>query len=224
MIEILVIVGILGVIATIGSSMFFTTFRSSTKTKILSIVKQNGDYALSVMERIIRDSQEVITNTETPINKTCELRMKKIKVKRLDGSETEFSCADGLNGFIASNSAALTSSEVKINNCYFDCTTQGDFYPQNVVISFTLSQAVSTVNTSLICSEWCGSKGALQAFPGCICNNDRDPQVGYQEIGRATAPDCLRCVAYSQNPNLSTIRVEEQAVVDFRTTVTLRNF
>jgi len=163
MIEILVVIGILGVIATIGTSMFFTTFRSSTKTKILSTVKQNGDYALSVMERIVRDSQEVIANTETP-SKTCEVDMKKIKVKRLDGSEIEFSCEEAANSFIASNSAALTSSEVKLDSCYFDCITEGDFYPQNVVIRFTLSQATATT------------------------------------------------------------RSEEQAKVDFRTTITLRNF
>lgn len=163
MIEILVVIGILGVIAVIGTSIFFTTFRSSTKTKVLSTVKQNGDYALSVMERIIRDSQEVIANTETP-SRICALEMKKIKVKRLDGTEVEFSCEETDNSFIASNSAALTSSEVKLNSCYFDCTTQGDFYQQNVVIRFTLSQAAAAV------------------------------------------------------------RVEEQASVDFRTTVTLRNF
>ena len=165
MIEILVVVGILGVIASVGSIMFFTTFRSSTKTKILSTVKQNGDYALSVMGRVIRDSQEVIANTEIP-SRTCESGMKKIKVKRLNGSEAEFSCVEGPSGFIASNSAALTSSEVevKLNSCYFDCTTEGDFYPQNVVISFTLNQATLTT------------------------------------------------------------RLEEQAAIDFRTTVTLRNF
>lgn len=158
MIEILVVVGILGVIAVIGSNMFFTTLRASNKTKVLAVIKQNGNYALSIMERIIRDSQEVVAN--------CGVGMKKIKVKRLDGSETEFSCnQEGtVNGNIASNSARLTSSEVKVDSCSFGCSTQGEFYPQNVVINFTLSQAVVTT------------------------------------------------------------RVEEQASVNFKTTVSLRNF
>jgi len=223
MIEILVVIGILSVIAVIGANMFFTAFRSSTKTKILSTVKQNGDYALSVMERTLRDSQEVIANTETP-SRICESEMKKIKVKKLDGSEIEFSCEQGLNGAIASNSAVLTSNEVKVDSCYFDCSTQGDFYPQNVVIRFTLSQAVTVEDSALDCGHWCDSQGALHAFPGCICNDDRSPQTGYYEISRAVSSDCWRCVAYSQNLNLSKIRIEEQAKVDFKTTVTLRNF
>ncbi|MCX6726103.1 MAG: type II secretion system protein [Candidatus Shapirobacteria bacterium] len=145
MIEILVVIGILGIIAVIGSNMFFTTLKASNKTKVLATVKQNGDYALSVMGRMIRDSQKVITNSETP-NKICEIGMNKIKVKRLDGSEIEFSCdQEGtVNGNIASNSARLTSSEVKVDSCSFDCSTKGEFYPQSVVISFTLSQATVT--------------------------------------------------------------------------------
>ena len=55
-IEIVVVVGILGVIAVIGTNMFFTVIRGSNKSKNLTTVKQNGEYALSVMERMIRNS------------------------------------------------------------------------------------------------------------------------------------------------------------------------
>lgn len=157
LVEILVVIGLLAIVVALGSNMFFTTLRGSTKSKTLTIVKQNGDYALSVMERLIRDSEKVIL---------CEAGMNELKVKRLDGSEIEFTCegegtADSL---IASNSANLTSSEVKVDSCSFDCFSQGDFYPQVVSIDFTLSQAVETT------------------------------------------------------------RLEEQAAVNFRTTVTTRNF
>jgi len=143
LIEILVVVGLLAIIAVIGSSMFFTTLRSSGKGKTLTTVKQNGDYALSTIERLIRDSEEIIANSDGDI---CESGMNKIKTKRLDGSEVEFECLDEGEtiSYIASNSARLTSDEVKLDNCSFDCSSQGEFYPQVVSIDFTLSQAVET--------------------------------------------------------------------------------
>jgi len=91
LVEILVVVGILGIIAVVASTIFFTTIRSSSKTKTLTKVKENGDYALSVMERLIRDSEEVITNSD---NQTCQASMNKIKVKRLDGTTVEFTCVN----------------------------------------------------------------------------------------------------------------------------------
>ena len=144
LIEILVVVGILGIIAVVASNVFFTTLRSSGKTKVLTIVKENGDYALSVMERLIRDSQEVVTNSD---GQYCINGMNKIKVKRIDGTEIEFACEEEgtVNGRIASNSARLTSNEVKVNSCSFDCEAKGQFYPKTVIINFTLSQ--STVTT-----------------------------------------------------------------------------
>ncbi len=143
LIEILVVVGLLAVIATIGSNMFFTTLRSSSKSKNLTIVKQNGDYALATIEKLIRDSEKVITNSDGSV---CTTGMNKIKTKRLDGSEVEFSCEEEgtVNGLIASNSARLTGSDVKLDSCSFDCSSQGEFYPQVVSIDFTLSQAAVT--------------------------------------------------------------------------------
>lgn len=146
LIEILVVIGLLGIIVAIGSNMFFTTLRSSGKSKTLTRVKQNGDYALSTIERLIRDSEKVITNSDGSL---CEASMNKIKVKRIDGSEIEFECLDeGIaTGYIASTSAVrarLTSDEVKLDSCSFDCSSQGEFYPQIVSIDFTLSQAAVT--------------------------------------------------------------------------------
>jgi len=145
LIEILVVMGLLAIAVVIGTSLFFTTFRSSAKTKALTIVKQNGDYALSVMERLIRDSEEVIVNGDGDI---CESGMNKIKIKRMDGSEIEFECLDEgtATGYIASTSAVrarLISEEVKLDSCSFDCSQKdlNPFNPQSVVINFTLSQA-----------------------------------------------------------------------------------
>ena len=149
LVEILVVVGILGIIAVVASTIFFTTLRSAGKTKVLTTVKQNGDYALTVMERLIRDSQEV--------SSSCTSGMTSITVKRFDGSEITFSCdLTPDRSLIASSSGQrLTSSDVKVDKCsfdcscpaaYADCTSQGTkFYPKTVTIKFTLSQVATTV-------------------------------------------------------------------------------
>jgi len=147
LVEILVVVGILGIIVVVASTIFFTTIRSSSKTKVLTTVKQNGDYALTVMERLIRDSQEV--------SSSCTSGMASIKVKRFDGSEITFSC-DLAQGLIASSSGQrLTSSDVKVDTCSFDCncpaaypncaSAGAKFYPKTITIKFTLSQLAATV-------------------------------------------------------------------------------
>ena len=137
-IEIVVVVGILGVIAAIGTNMFFTVIRGSNKSKNLTTVKQNGEYALSVMERMIRNSSTIITNSDGDI---CESGMVKIKIMDSDKQETEFEFVDD---YIASNSSRMTSDQVKVTSGVFNCdNSTGDFNPKTIVIDFTLDQNIS---------------------------------------------------------------------------------
>ncbi|OGV89699.1 hypothetical protein A2Z41_02475 [Microgenomates group bacterium RBG_19FT_COMBO_39_10] len=139
LIEILVVVGLFGIIAVISSASFFSLLRGSTKAKTASNVKQNGDYALGVMERMIRNARYLEKNSDsTPEDEQiCELGMTKIKIKNPDGGSTEFSCGDDK---ISSNSADLISDEI-IVDCSFDCQRQedGSFKPDVVTIDFILS-------------------------------------------------------------------------------------
>jgi len=169
LIEIMVVVGILGIIAAIGSGAFFSILRGSTKTKTLQMVKQNGDYAISVMGRMIRNARKIEFPTITGESSF-------ITIKNPDGGTTTFKCCEvGFDALIASESgslvcqdARLTSSEVKIENCsgVFNLLDVGQpgVKPAVVKINFNLKQA-----------------------------------------GTASRP-------------------EEQAVVNFQTTITLRNY
>ncbi len=145
-IEIIVVVGILGIVAAIGTNIFFTVIRSSTKSKNINTVKQNGDHALSTMERMIRNSYAIITNSDAQI---CENGMTKIKIINSNKEETEFELVDSdgdpSNGYnyLASNSARLTSDEVRVASGSFDCLSSGDFNPKTVTINFTLTQNFS---------------------------------------------------------------------------------
>lgn len=136
LIEIIVVIGILGIIMVMGSNLFFSILRGSTKTKILQLVKQNGDYTITVMSRMIRNAREISGN--------CQLGMTNLAIQNPDGHETEFSCLEigTTNGRIASNSARITSSDVKVDSCSFTCVNgEVGVSPAAVTINFTLSQA-----------------------------------------------------------------------------------
>jgi prepilin-type N-terminal cleavage/methylation domain-containing protein len=131
LVEIMIVVGILGIIAVVGSGTFFSILRGSTKTKTLQLVKQNGDYAVSVMERMIRNAKSVSGGGSS------------ITITNPDGETTDFSCS-GSPATIASNSASLMSSEVKVNDCtnIFTVTPgEAGIRPAVVKINFSLSQA-----------------------------------------------------------------------------------
>lgn len=140
LIEILVVIGVLAIIVVVGSTSFFNLLKGSMKTRTISLVNQNGDYALAIMERMIRNG-EIIENSD---GQTCVSGMNKIKIINPDGDWTEFSCEGDT---ISSNSASLISNQVKVanGNCSFDCQRAGIFEPDVVTINFTLSQAQTGV-------------------------------------------------------------------------------
>ena len=140
LIEIIVVVGILGIIAVIGSGAFFSILRGSTKTKTLQMVRQNGDYAISVMERMIR-------NARVLISPTTDSTVTSITIKNPDGGETTFSC-EGNPATIASNGASLLSNEVNVNDCndIFEVTVgQVGIKPAVIKINFNLTQAGTAI-------------------------------------------------------------------------------
>lgn len=139
MIEILVVVGILGLIATMGSSMFFSILKGSAKTQILNQIKQSGDYALEVMERTVRGAASVSVNGDGDV----------LTVTGLGGDNIIFSCEKiGDERKIASGGASLIGETVKVaGNCedVFGVTPGIEgARPTIVQIDFKLTQAADT--------------------------------------------------------------------------------
>jgi prepilin-type N-terminal cleavage/methylation domain-containing protein len=125
LIEILIVIGILGIVAVIGSNMFFAILRNTAKSQILAEVKQNGNYALSVMSRMIRNARSIDACPGDSITLTNP-----------DRETTTFSC-EGAR--VASNSGVfLTSDKVLSSACNFSCAGTT---PETVTVSFTLTQA-----------------------------------------------------------------------------------
>ncbi len=118
----LVVISIVGLVVISSSNVFFSTLRTNTKTQISTNLKQKGDYALTVMERMIRQAYEI--NDCSPNNLTLIYK---------DGQETVFSCSSSQ---LASNSAVLIDS-INCGDFNFNCDL-----PQ-VDINFILSQGGS---------------------------------------------------------------------------------
>lgn len=154
LLEILVSVSIIAGLSILIAQAFFTTTRSNTKTEILKEVKQNGDLALGLMSRMVRES--------TSITSSCPstgLTSTSLSIKNPDGATTTFGCVyDGSVTRIASSSGALsdylTSSSVTLGDTScaggamtlsFTCTAR-PAGGSTVTMSFTLSQAGVPVN------------------------------------------------------------------------------
>jgi prepilin-type N-terminal cleavage/methylation domain-containing protein len=159
LIEMLISLSVLSIVLVAIISVFLTVLTKSAKIKILQRVENDGHYALRVMERMIRGATDILENSQS-LPATCGSGMASIKIKTPGGGITEFACCtaaagfptdvcldDGLDqGYIASASAELgvqrlVSPLVKLDRCQFDCLGGGFEKPDQVIISFSLSQA-----------------------------------------------------------------------------------
>lgn len=140
LIEILVVIGILGIVMSLATGMFFWILKGTAKSQAIQEVKQNGAQALSVMERMIRNARRLDVSTADSDH---------IEITNPDGGTTVFSCEEiGDKNLIASNSASLLSGEVEVTGgCGIFTVVPGieGASPVRVDISFTLGRSGSAL-------------------------------------------------------------------------------
>lgn len=149
LLEILISISIAASVGILLAQVFFTTARTNTKTELLKDVKQNGEYAVGIMERMIRSALRV-QSTCTAAGST----LSSIQIVNPNGDTTTFGClVDGTVTRIASTSSTavteyLTSSNVTIggascsdleNSLSFVCTSYPD-QASRVTVNFSLSE------------------------------------------------------------------------------------
>lgn len=137
LIETLIVVFLIGIVLVAGGNIFFGIMKGSSKAEIEKEVKQNGSYALAVMERMIRNSRRVTA---------CDdLAGASLEIENSDYGLTTFQLGEGR---IASSSAGgdlyLTTDNITVSSltftCVFDPPSSSD--PQDirrVGINFILS-------------------------------------------------------------------------------------
>lgn len=134
--EVLVVVVVAVIIMTITTGMFATLLRSSAKSRILVEVKQNGNYALNIMERIIRNSKGVQGGGSS------------ITITTPDNQNSVFRCE---NNKVYWNDVILISDKLDVLNCANVFTiTPGlpGVKPDTVLIDFVLQSSGATTESS----------------------------------------------------------------------------
>jgi prepilin-type N-terminal cleavage/methylation domain-containing protein len=153
LLETLISISVIAVVGVLISQVFFTTTRSNTKTELLKDVKQNGQYALEIVSRMIRNSLSVET--------TCDgAERTSIDIKNQDGFISTIGCVfDNSVTRIASTSAVVgatsqflssqnvTMGGVNCSNSTFilTCSALPDQAPK-ITISFRMSQKGTPVD------------------------------------------------------------------------------
>jgi prepilin-type N-terminal cleavage/methylation domain-containing protein len=135
LVELLVVLGIVVTVGALVANLFLANLRTAAKTKALTEIKQNGDYALAVLERMIRNSKEVQSG--------CPGIGPSLTILNQDDNSSTFLCESTR---IASGGAALISNNFEIVGCdsAFDCD-KPEGRPAVVTISFSLKQKGSSL-------------------------------------------------------------------------------
>lgn len=162
LIELLVVMLILGFIGSIAVGIVASALRGANKSAVITNIRQNGNYAISQMTKMIAYAQEfegVCKGTDdctNPLNFSTSCSnpaqvYKYLKIKNSDGGETIFSCnlaADSPANTIASVSANLNLSsgtpltdttDMKITTCNFYCASFSTTVSPTINITFTLT-------------------------------------------------------------------------------------
>jgi type II secretory pathway pseudopilin PulG len=137
MIEMIVVVSILGLVAVMTSGFLLVSLTATGKAEVVKEVRQNGNYALSVMEGMILNSRGV--------GCTAAGTIQKVQVTDANGVVTNFVC-DGTQKKISSVSAQtvdLTSSSVTVFGCDFWCEDSPGL-PVKVHLGFTVQKGGDT--------------------------------------------------------------------------------
>jgi len=160
LIETLLVVFVLGIVLVIGGGLFFNIMKASTKVEVEKEVKQNGEYTLAIMERIIRNSSNislcgweelVITNQDGELTKFRLVTDGDVdKIASSSGSPgwttNLFLTGDGVFASRDADGHMFYCYDSQGDECYTPACTSEQF--RRVKINFSLSPKGSTRGAS----------------------------------------------------------------------------
>ena len=139
LIETLIVIFLMGIVLVAGGNIFFGIMKSASRVEVEREVKQSGEYALAIMERMIKNSQRVTACSSGAL-----------EIQNPDDEMTTFQVLPdseaGVNR-IASSAAStlyLTGDNVNASDLVFTCTTdpEGSFDEDDIRridINFTIT-------------------------------------------------------------------------------------
>lgn len=143
LIELMIVTALMVILSLTVSSMFMTFLITNARTNTKNTLKVEGSYALSQMEFLLRNSYQLVPNSDAQV---CQSAMDRIRLESLDGGLTEFYLETAEDpARIASNSGVfLTSDAVMVQNLQFSCTESTSGI-RSVSIDFDLTKIVPSV-------------------------------------------------------------------------------
>jgi prepilin-type N-terminal cleavage/methylation domain-containing protein len=142
LIEILVVVGLLGIIMVTVTNIFFSGLKAKRKTDSINVIKQSGSYAMGVMSKMIKNATEA----------TCSADQKSITITNYDETTTTFwyegshGCSSqveskriALDSSVDADDTCLTADNLYLSDYSFSCNDDSIGNPPTVTINFTLS-------------------------------------------------------------------------------------
>lgn len=152
LIELLAVMTIMITVGFIITAILVSSLRGSSKATTVNEIRQNGNYAIVQMGRMIGFAQAFLGVSTDNVTYTTNCTpspspdFKYIKIKSFDDKETIFSCNLNSNPTtIASNGASfINANEVSVAACGFTCTQNSISEPPVIGIKFTLTQRSSS--------------------------------------------------------------------------------
>jgi prepilin-type N-terminal cleavage/methylation domain-containing protein len=127
LIEILIVISIFAVIGILSTRSIFLTLRGARKSESQVKVRENLNFALAVVERQIRNAEDV----------SCTASTTSLTYTALEGIQSTFTCTAGADKYLASGAGRLTSTELTLSACTITCTQTSINKPPTVKITLT---------------------------------------------------------------------------------------
>ncbi|MBI2430427.1 MAG: type II secretion system protein [Candidatus Levybacteria bacterium] len=138
LIELLVVMILLLTVGTIIGVILFTSLRGTNKTNTITVVRQNGNFAISQMVKTIRNAKRFEGVSDDGTNYTTDCLEESsggfVKIITPQDDQVIFSC-NNLSNLIDESAVSVVG-----DSCYFICSQDGALSPPTIKINFTLSQ------------------------------------------------------------------------------------
>lgn len=157
LIELLAVIIVLSAVGLVVGAIIISAFRGTTKTNVISELRQEGNNRLSELSKMVEFAQSfdgVSTDGTSYITDCIEedpdvpTQYKYLKVTDFTNAQLTLSCSvdpETSNPIIASNGASLiTSDSIAVTDCYFTCSQDYLAEPPIIGMHFDLTKIAGT--------------------------------------------------------------------------------
>lgn len=141
LIEMLVVMFLFAILAFIVTQSTLQSFRGTRKVDASSKVRDNLDFAASLVERNIRNAKLIMSTCNGASSGT-------ISYTTQTGTTGSYTCSGGANQYLSDGAtgARITSTDIVLTTCSFTCTTNGVYNPP--IIDFVFAGKAANAATT----------------------------------------------------------------------------